>query len=351
MTPGAISMLQVRDISPREWSENLQCFGDVTLEQSLTFAQHAAARLGAAVRLMAVESDTRLLGAAAIRLRRIPVLGRGIAWLPSGPLTLINGFATPDAAHLTDILNALRHQLCDREGHILRLRLPGIARYDTALARDAATAAGFLPYPAQPPSRSYALDLTQKPDTLLAGMSGKWRTDLRFGLKSGMTLQCGADRDLQERFLALFARVQQAKGFRPNIFPDFHFDMVTSRNDHPDYALEILIAAKDGKDVAGIVVGRAGHTATYLYGATDAAGRPLRAGYVLTWQAILQSQERGLHWYDLGGVDVATNPDVARFKERMGGLWITAEVFQAQPEGLMAKAIIGLEQLRARLRP
>ena len=59
--------------------------------------------------------------------------------------------------------------------------------------------------------------------------------------------------------------MQAAKGFQPDITPEFHFDIFPPGTEHPDYALEILIATKDGQDVAGIVVGAAGPTATYLF--------------------------------------------------------------------------------------
>ncbi len=93
---------------------------------------------------------------------------------------------------------------------------------------------------------------------------------------------------------------------------------------------------------------------TYLFGATGAVGRPLRAGYFLTWEAIRLAREKGCLWYDLGGLDPAENPDVARFKERMNGVPINAEVWQAQPTGLWAggraRLILGLETLRAKVR-
>jgi lipid II:glycine glycyltransferase (peptidoglycan interpeptide bridge formation enzyme) len=108
---------------------------------------------------------------------------------------------------------------------------------------------------------------------------------------------------------------------------------------------------KDGRDLAGIVIGTTGQTAIYLFGATADAGRGLRAGYFLTWQGICLSQDRGLNWYDLGGVDFDANPDVARFKDRMNGVKIEAAgPFEARPKGLVWLLVAGLETMRAKLR-
>lgn len=342
--------LRSRSMSEAEWMQTGLVFSDFGFEQSLAYAKPAAERIGGQLQLVAVESAGRVPGAAAIRLRLIPGLGRGIAWIPSGPLVVARGEALPDAAALQAVLTALRQDLCDRQGHVLRFRLSGVALLDHAVVQVAAAAAGFSPYAGRPPYRSFALDLSQDSDTLMRRLNGKWRTDLRFALKSDLGLDRGFDAALQARFLALYAEVQAAKGFQPEITPEFHFGLCSTGSAHPDYALEILIATKDGKDVAGIVVGTAGPTATYLFGATGDAGRPLRAGYFLTWQAILLAQGRGQRWYDLGGVDFDANPDVARFKERMGGEKIEADVYEARPKDLGGKLIIGLETLRARLR-
>jgi lipid II:glycine glycyltransferase (peptidoglycan interpeptide bridge formation enzyme) len=143
----------------------------------------------------------------------------------------------------------------------------------------------------------------------------------------------------------MFDAVQAAKGFSPDITPAFHFAL-----NSPDYAVETLIAVKDGRDVAGIVTGRAGGCTTYLFGATVDAGRPVRAGYFLTWEAIRHAVAQGQAWYDMGGIDAATNPDVTRFKERMNGVALLAEPFEARPAGLRAGLVLAAEALRARLK-
>lgn len=342
--------LDIRHVDPADWPALALGFADLTFEQSLGYACPAAARIGGELRLLAIKLDGTPLAAVALRLKRAPGLGRGIAWGPSGPLLRPLGRPAPTAEAIVAILAALRRQICDAEGHVLRLRLPGTALHNTGLDDTAiAAAAGFRPWTGRPPYCSAALDLSQGEDRLMQRLSGKWRTDLRFAQKSGLDLDRGFDPALQARFMTLFDAVQAAKGFRPEIAPDFHF-AIPGPGCPADYALEILIATQQGRDVAGIVVGSSGATATYLFGATAEAGRPLRAGYFLTWKAVGLALARGQSWYDLGGIDAAANPDVARFKERMSGEPVAAPPFEARPQGPAGRVILGLEQLRARLK-
>jgi lipid II:glycine glycyltransferase (peptidoglycan interpeptide bridge formation enzyme) len=227
----------------------------------------------------------------------------------------------------------------------LRLRLPGTALHDPDTIRTIAAKAGFGPTTRNPAYHSIAIDLHLDAETLMKQFNGKWRTDLRYALKSDLTLEKGNSPDLQARFLTLFRSVQSAKGFAPDITPEFHFGL-----SGPDYGLDILIATKDGQDLAGIVLGTSGRNAVYLFGATADVGRKLRAGYFLTWEGIALSRQRGHDWYDMGGIDHQANPDVARFKDRMNGTILLAEPFEARPPGPIAPLIGALESLRARLK-
>lgn len=337
--------LTLRPVPAEDWPDVASGFADLTFEQSLTYARAAAARIGARAEYLLLEAAGQPVAAAALRIRMIPGLGRGIAWIAAGPLLHPCNGPPPDAKRTAAVLSALREEICTRRGHILRLRPAGIAAHDGQTFATAAGAEGFTPAPHARPYASAAIDLGQDRETLMAALNGKWRTDLRYALKTGLTLEAGTPDDLGDRFLALYADVQQAKGFRPDITPEFHFAL-----SGPDFPREILLATREGTDLAGIVTGAAGQTVTYLFGATGAEGRRLKAGYFLTWEGIGRAQSGGLRWYDLGGIDAAANPDVARFKTRMNGRAILAEPFEARPGGLVPHVISGLETLRARLR-
>ena len=71
-------------------------------------------------------------------------VGRGIAWIASGPLLLPLDGPAPEPTVIAEVFVALRQELAVRQGHILRLRLPGIAFHDEREIAVIAKAAGFF---------------------------------------------------------------------------------------------------------------------------------------------------------------------------------------------------------------
>jgi hypothetical protein len=338
--------LSVREVSQVDWPACAEQFRDLSFEQSLTYGRAATARIGGKLQCLILERDGQPVAAAQVRIKTLPGLGRGIAWIASGPLLQPLDGPTPDPAVIAEVFAALRTELALRQGHVLRLRLPGIAFHDTGAIATIAQATGFTPTDRAPVYRSIAIDLGQDEAALMTALNGKWRTDLRYAQKSGLTLEAGRSPDMQARFLVLFRDIQAAKGFAPDITPEFHFAL-----SGPDLSYDILIITKDGQDMAGIVIGTSGLCTVYLFGATAEAGRALRAGYMLTWEGIRLAQGRGMHWYDLGGVDFDENPDVARFKDRMNGKSIDAAgPYETHSGGPLAHLIKALETLRTKLR-
>lgn len=339
-------MVTTRYITADEWLDIAARFRDLSFEQSLTYGQAAARRIGGKLTFLVVEDGAAIIAATSVRLKTIPGLGRGIAWIPSGPLVQPVTGDDPDTARLQTILTALRDRLCGAEGHVLRLRFPGIALHDKNTLDPLAASCGYRPTGKVPSYLSFAMDLHKDHDTMLKDLMGKWRTDLRYAWKSDLALDSGYSPELQARFLRLFADIQKEKGFQPDITPEFHFALSGD-----DLRYDILIATKDGEDLAGIVIGTSGKVATYLFGATADAGRRLRAGFFLTWEGINLSRSRGLDWYDLGGVDFDANPAVARFKDRMNGTPIDAAgPYEARPSQPWATLVLGVEAAYGRLK-
>jgi hypothetical protein len=89
-----------------------------------------------------------------------------------------------------------------------------------------------------------------------------------------------------------------------------------------------------------------GDTCVYLLGATSEAGLETRAAYLLQWNTILLAKERGIRWYDLGGVDPEGNPGVYHFKRGVGGdEVIPPGPYERSPGGWRQAAVRGAEAL------
>ncbi|WP_050605764.1 peptidoglycan bridge formation glycyltransferase FemA/FemB family protein [Ruegeria sp. 6PALISEP08] len=334
--------LSVRRVAAEDWPSLSSRFEDLTYEQSLTYAQAAARRIGATAEFLSLhDAQGAPVAAACLRIKRVPVLSRGIAWIAAGPLIHPKGRGTPDAAMVRAILSDLRRHVHD-SGHVLRLRFPIMA----TPTDDAITGAGFVPTEQASSYRTVLIDPDQDDDTLMRTLHGKWRNPLRNALKTGMELETGPIAELSGRFHKLFEQVQAAKGFQPDIPPEFYYPLAG-----PDFEHDVLIALKDGADIGTMTIGRTGTNAVYLFGATSEAGRKLNAGHYLMWQAILHCREHRIRCFDLGGIDQDANPSVTRFKLRTGGTDTTAAgPFEAWPADPMANLIGLAEALHGRLK-
>ncbi|WP_424831775.1 lipid II:glycine glycyltransferase FemX [Ruegeria sp.] len=339
MTPNQLSL---RPVAPEDWPRISGLFSDLTYEQSLTYAQAAADRIGASAEFVALyDAQDIPIAAACLRIKKIPVLNRGIAWIAAGPLTCVAGQPEPSAEMLGAILSKLRDH-ARAAGHILRLRFP----VQVNPAEDAVAQAGFASTDKAATYRTVLINPDQDEEDLMRALHGKWRNPLRNALKADLGLETGSILDLSDRFTHLYEQVRDAKGFQPDIPPEFYYAL-----SGPDFDHDVLIARKDGEDIGAMTIGCSGSTATYLFGATSDAGRRLNAGHYLMWQAMLYCRERGIKCFDLGGIDPEANPSVTRFKLRTGGAdAIAAGPYEARPAGPGAALVNFAETLHKKLK-
>lgn len=334
--------LTLQTVAAEDWPRISGDFRDLTYEQTLTYAQAAAQRIGAKAQFITLSDPSgQPVAAACLRLKSVPGLGRGIVWIAAGPLV------QPDAGpeDLKAVFIALRAH-AEETGHILRLRLPASALREVPSVDRMAAEAGFAPTDRSAPYRTVIIDCAQDEDTLMRALHGKWRNPLRNALKSGLELETLPIAECADRFHSLYQQVQTAKGFSPDIPPEFYYPL-----NGADFSHEVLFARQDGADVGAMTIGRAGSNGVYLFGATSEAGRRLNAGHYLMWQAILHCKAQGLRWFDLGGIDADTNPSVTRFKLRTGGAEVTAPgPYELRPAGLTTSLIRTAEAVHSRLK-
>ncbi|WP_170399799.1 lipid II:glycine glycyltransferase FemX [Ruegeria arenilitoris] len=334
--------LSLRQVAPEKWSGISGMFDDLTYEQSLTYAQAAAHRIGATAEFVVLyDAQDKPVAAACLRIKKIPVLNRGIAWIAAGPLTHNSSQPEPEPEMIGAVLSKLR-DYARSAGHVLRLRFP----VQIAPSEDVTKQAGFTPTERAASYRTVLIAPDQQDDSLMRALHGKWRNPLRNALKAGLELETGPITDLSGRFSNLYEQVRDAKGFQPDIPPEFYYAL-----SGPDFDHDVLIARKNGEDIGAMTIGVSGPNATYLFGATSEAGRRLNAGHYLMWQAMLYCRERGVKCFDLGGIDQEANPSVTRFKLRTGGSDTTAAgPYEAQPNGLGAGLINLAETLHRKLK-
>ena len=239
-------------------------------------------------------------------------------------------------------LAALKRKLVDEEGHVLRIRLPLLPPFPTFDFHRMFTDLGFRLSNRARSYKTIVVDLRRENEDLRKRLAGKWRTDLNFASKAGLSIDVGTGNSMYSRFEALFEEMQDKKQFAVNVYPRLLFDLGSECT-----GLQVMIARKGDKDAAGHVFSRLGQGAIYLFGATNDVGRQTKAAYLLNWSAMLEAKQLGALWYDLGGIDSEGNPDVYRFKNRMGGQEMAAiGPYEARPKGMTGHIIGGLELMR-----
>lgn len=341
-----MTTLALHDVAPSDWHALSLQFRDLTFEQTRSYCEHAASRIGGKARFVAVRDGSDFIALAALRQRSMPGLRRGIIWLPAGPLIRRTDRAEPTDAEIIAVLAALRQHLVGVEGNILRLRFSVLGQLAQDRAGRLAEAAGFARTHRAAPYKSYVLDTRVAEEESMARLNGKWRGHLRNAFRAGLSVESAADATLSGRFDRVMASVQEAKGFAATITPAFH-----RRCQGEGYTLETFVVSREGRDLSAGMIVVTGNNANYLFGATNAEGRDHRSGYQLTWSIMMRCGELGVHWLDLGGVDNDLTPELTLYKERTGATYSEgAGPFEATPGGLFPRAVNALEDLRGRMR-
>ena len=147
----------------------------------------------------------------------------------------------------------------------------------------------------------------------------KWRNSLAKAERAGLNVRCGAEDALFREALAAHGRHLDERKFQTTVTVPF---LETLQSLLPgDRKLEALVADAGGRPVASVLLAVYGRTAEYLAGSVGPEGRPINAGQLLLWRAVLRAKERGLRYFDVGGLDADLTPKgIYHFKAGLGGV-------------------------------
>lgn len=165
--------------------------------------------------------------------------------------------------------------------------------------------------------RTLIIDLRQDEEALRASLNGKWRTDLRRGERGPVQITSSRDPEDFRRFQPLLAELGEKKSFSAP--QDAHFFAHVAQRATGPEDVTIHLAWCEDRLVGGHIGAYSGDLAVYVLGAANDEGRKNRAAFLLQMAAIRYAKARSMSAYDLGGIDEIANPDVYRFKNRMGG--------------------------------
>lgn len=293
----------------RDWDWLLLRAGKSSLEQSWQYGDAVAALHGTEVRRRIIRrGETPVALVQGFRARHLGIgsinrILRGPVWLED---------LSP--GHRMEACRLMRKEFRKRITDLL-FWLPELP--DTAESRHLMEALGMRRM-----VTGYAtvwLDIRPDEVRLLSGLHGKWRNSLRAAEKAGTRVRA-ADRNraFEDSMVAYdrFRRNRRFIGPPADLIRHIHRGPVASGERGN---VRVWDAIHDNEAVAGIALIRHGASATYLAGWTSPGGRNRNAHNLLLWRAITELRKTGTDWLDLGGVDTATAPGIARFKLGLGG--------------------------------
>ncbi len=212
----------------------------------------------------------------------------------------------------------------------------------------------------QPPD-SVLLDLSLSEDEQLEQMKSKWRYNIRYAAKHGVTVRAvhASSPDFEDD-LDSFYKIYQTTAKRDGIglHPKEYYKDLLERGDKGkcDTEITLYIASHEGEDLACIITLFNKDEAVYLYGCSSNSKRNLMPAYLVQWTAICDAKKYGCKVYDFYGIPPTGEEGhpmhgLYLFKTGFGGREIHRPgCFDIPLKTLVYKLYIQAERVRAFLR-
>jgi peptidoglycan pentaglycine glycine transferase (the first glycine) len=264
------------------------------------------------LRILLGVSQDRPAAGAQLLLRRIPVVGWHLAYVPRGPIGQLD-----DPEVRAALGSALRS--FGKAERIATVRADPEARPESPYGRALLDAPWRAAPKVQPPT-TRIIDLSVGEEALRDNLKRKHRQYVNKAERSGVEIERfdgSAAPEVIGPALADFNRIYRHTAERAGFVArrPFYYERVWSLF-APTGRVRLSFAVKDGARVATIFHFTCGERAVEAYGGMTDAGAEARANYLLKWAAIADFARDGFRVYDMWGL--ATG-GIAQFKEGFGG--------------------------------
>lgn len=301
-------MILLKEINDKKfWYLSMQDFEDSNIYQTWNFA--ALAQDEKNIKHIAIYSNNTLIGLVKVRIKKVPILNRGIAYILNGPIWQKRNQEN-HIQILANIFVALRENFVEKQRLVLRIQ-PYIFS-DMVTNLDLIENLGFNRLEKIRRYQTLVLYLDKELDEIRKSFKQKWRNCLNQSERNDLKIYEGNDQQLYNVFLGIYDQMLTRKKFKENVDP-YKMRKVNEALDD-EYKKIIFIAYKDKLPVAGIVGSIIGNTGIYLLGASNEVGMKTKASYLLQWEMIKWLKQKGCQRYDLGGINKDDNPGGYHFK-------------------------------------
>ena len=332
----------IKHVDRDQWYALTKRFLDYNYTQNWDYGISCAKIFNAKNENIAIMDENEVIGLALVRIKQVPVLRSGIAYISGGPLTRCE--KTDDLDRFKKCVDVILEEYVRKRKMVLRILMPvGLPERNFKEA-DCMLEAGMKKTTLFRGYRTILLDVSWPLEEIRMGFTPDWMRNLKFAEKNEIKIESGKGEKLFLEFCDVYEQMLTHKRFYSFLSPSFYLALQKQLPDVEKF--EVWLAEIDGKPVAGAVLSIMGDTCTWLLGASNEMGRKTSASFLLHTNFIEHIKNIGLHWYDTGGCDPVFNPGGYSFKKRTGGMEIILPgPFQALPAGLKGYMVLAAEKI------
>jgi hypothetical protein len=333
----------IDEVTEAQWSELLPRFDDASIYQTWTYG--AVCWGEKQLSHLLLKRGAEVVAAAQLRLVRLPLVNKGVAYVRWAPLWRLHGRPV-DPGVFDQMLGALREEYVEHRGLLLRL-LPDVFQED-AWAGEITSCLKRRGLDLETEIRPYhtsRVEVAQPLDTVRKALGSRWRNYLKAAEKIGFSLVQGTADELYDQFSVLYREMMARKQFDTTV--DIEEFREIQKHLPQSLKMQVFVCSAEGQPRNALVVSALGDSAIYLLAATGNAGLNGRGAYLLQWRAMEWLPQQGIRWYDTGGINQERNPGGYQFKSGLGGQEVShLGRFELRNNWLSAAAVTMGERLQ-----
>ncbi|NIQ15926.1 MAG: peptidoglycan bridge formation glycyltransferase FemA/FemB family protein [Candidatus Dadabacteria bacterium] len=305
---------EVDQVDKEEWIQLLKGFDDATIYQTWSYG---AVRWGENnLSHLVLKKDGEVLSIAQSVIKSLPIIRRGIAYIPWGPIWKKKGKKS-DPEIFSQMLRVLKEEYIDRKGLLLRIK-PNVVEDNHDKIGSIMRSEGFRINETIHPYRTLIMDISPSLDELRKNLRQNWRNKLNRSEKNKLGVTIGTSDGLYKIFISLQKEMILRKQYKPGVD---YYEFGEIQKKLPDsLKMIIFICEYEGEPVSSAICSAIGDMGIYLLGATGDKGLHLKGSYLLQWKIVQELKKRGFKRYDLGGINPDKNPGVYHFKSGLSGI-------------------------------
>ena len=313
------STWQIKTLQYTEWDFFWQKCTSSNLPQSWQYGNSNALDKNFLSQCYLIFGDyNQPIAIAHVLVKSWPIIG-GVVRLNRGPLLLNACSEAEEIALKSKVLGVLTREL-NKKNYKFFYYAPDLI--EGKFAFDALSLFGFIRL-SKPPWESTKISLQMEEEDLLRSFNGKWRNQMRKGLKLGVSVRNYEKNNENLNFLInTYIKFKSDRGFRG---PSEKLIRSLFVQSGADWKFNFFVAygsdLYEESSVLGILVSIiSGDTSIYFLGLANNQGRAMQANSVLLWHAILNAKMNNCLWFDVGGLGEETPKGIAEFKRGLNGL-------------------------------